>query len=48
MSYIRTQAKCTSQWKQSSAFIQFLETLLLAIKVCTGCFMGEHKSLQCQ
>ena len=33
--YIGTQAKCTKRWKQSSAFNQFLEILLLVIKVYT-------------
>ena len=36
MYIIGTQAKCTSRWKQSSAFKQLLETVLLAVKVRTG------------
>ena len=34
--YIRTQAKCTKRWNQSSAIKQLLETLFRAIKMCTG------------
>ena len=34
--YIGTQEKCAKRWKQSSAFKQYLETLLVAIKMCTG------------
>ena len=33
--YIGTQSKCTKRWKQSSAIKQLLETLFLAIKMCT-------------
>ena len=32
---ILTQSKCTKRWKQSSAIKQLLETLFLAIKMCT-------------
>ena len=31
--YIRTKAKCTKEWKQSSAIQQLLEALLLAMKM---------------
>ena len=34
--YIGTEPKCTKSSKQSSAIKQFLETLLLAIKMCIG------------
>ena len=33
---IGTESKCTKRWKQSSAIKQLLETLFLAIKMCTG------------
>ena len=33
--YILTQPKCTKRWKQRSAIKQLLETLFLAIKMCT-------------
>ena len=33
--YIGTQSKCTKRWKQSSAIKQLLDTLFLAIKMCT-------------
>ena len=32
----RNTRKCAKRWKQSSAFKQYLETLLVAIKMCTG------------
>ena len=34
--YVGTQSKCSKRWKQSSAIKQLLETLFLAIKMCTG------------
>ena len=30
------QSKCKKRWNQSSAINQLLETLFLAIKMCTG------------
>ena len=33
--YIGRQSKCGKQWKQNSAIKQVLETLLLAIRMCT-------------
>ena len=33
--YIGTQSKDTKRWKQSTAIKQVLETLFLAIKMCT-------------
>ena len=32
-------SKCKKQWKQSSAIKQLLETLFLAIKMCTGIYI---------
>ena len=34
--YIGTEPKCTKSSKQTSTIKQFLETLLLAIRMCTG------------
>ena len=33
--YIRTQSKCTKRWKQNLGIKHLLETLFLAIKMCT-------------
>ena len=34
--YTGKYSKCTKQWKQSTVIKQLLETLCLAIKMCTG------------
>ena len=42
--YIRTLSKCTKRWKQSSTIKQLLQTLFLAIKICTG-FITDGMSM---